>query len=273
MEPSTKICKGPLCNGTEKAITDFSPTIRICKACNNHTAKEYYKKNDRPYRKYKNEVKSNSKCAECGCNDIRVLDFDHLGTKNINISKSFSKEQIKNELQYIQVLCVWCHRFKTRKDIELQMEKTAEQYIILDRPTTKDNAKTCTGPLCKGQLQYLNNFPISKKTYCKPCVSYRAKSKRIKNYEFLTNLKLEHKQCELCEIQVTKETATCFDFDHLRNKTCSISNYVRMNHDTSDKMLAESEKCRLLCCKCHRIHTSSQLNYKYNENNLNDTVE
>lgn len=275
MEPSTKICKGTLCNGgTEKPITEFSPTLRICKSCNNHNTKEYYKKHDRPYRKYKNEIKANSKCAECGCNDIRVLDFDHLGTKTVNICKSFSKEEIKNELQYTQILCVWCHRLKTRKDIEIQMEKTAEQYNITDRPVRKEDGMTCAGPLCKGQLQYLKNFPISKKkTYCKPCISYRVKMKRIKNYEFVINLKLELGKCEMCELQVTKENATCFDFDHLRDKISTISNIARMNSDKTKEILEESKKCRLLCCKCHRIHTSSQLNYKYNENILDDTVE
>jgi hypothetical protein len=274
MEVSIKICKGPLCNGgTEKPITEFSPTLRICKACNTHNTKEYYKLNDRPYRKYKNEIKANSKCADCGCDDIRVLDFDHLGTKTINICKSFSKEEIKNELQYTQVLCIWCHRLKTRKDIELQMEKTAEQYSITDRPISKEEGKSCIGPLCNGQLQYLNKFPISKKTYCKPCISYKARRIREKNYEFLTNLKLDHKQCELCNIQVTEENVTCFDFDHLRDKSINISNLVRKNFNTIAKILEESEKCRLLCCKCHRIHTSSQLNYKYNQNILDNTVE
>ena len=158
MDSVTKICKGPLCNGIEKSITDFSPSLRICKSCNNYKTKEYYKENDRPYRKYKNEIKANSKCVECGCDDIRVLDFDHLGTKNINICKSFSKEHIKNELQYTQVLCVWCHRLKTRKDIEIQMKKKDEQYIISERPTKKEESKTCAGLLCEGQLQYLINF-------------------------------------------------------------------------------------------------------------------
>ncbi len=97
--------------------------------------------------------------------------------------------------------------------------------------------------------------------------------KRIKNYEFVINLKLELGKCEMCELQVTKENATCFDFDHLRDKISTISNIARMNSDKTKEILEESKKCRLLCCKCHRIHTSSQLNYKYNENILDDTVE
>lgn len=270
---TTKICKGPLCNGIEKPTTDFSPSMRMCKPCNNHSTKEYYKKNDRPYRKYKNELKANSKCAECGCNDIRVLDFDHLGTKNVNICKSFSKQEIKNELQYTQVLCVWCHRLKTRKDLDIIVEKNKEQYVISDRPTSKEEGKTCAGQLCKGQLQYLSNFPNSKKkTYCKPCISYRARMKRKHNYEFVTNLKLEHRNCELCDIQVTKENATCFDFDHLRDKSINISKLVLMNSNKTKEILEESKKCRLLCCKCHRIHTASQLNYKYNENNISQST-
>lgn len=275
MATLTKICKGSLCNGgTEKPLTEFSPKMRICKPCNNHSTKEYYKTHDRPYRKFKNEVKSNSKCAECGCDDIRVLDFDHMGTKNINICKSFSKEKIQNELQYTQVLCVWCHRLKTRKDIETQMEKFAEKYTIKDRPTTEKEGKPCAGILCKGQLQYHSNFyNAKKKSYCKICQSYKARCNRIKNYEFVTELKLELKECELCKIQVTKETVHCFDFDHLDNKYRSIADYVRLNHDVTDRILEESKKCRLLCCKCHRIHTASQLNYKYDENNNQSVLE
>lgn len=154
------------------------------------------------------------------------------------------------------------------------MRKKDEEYIINDRPINETNGQKCNGPLCKGQLQYRSNFYNTKKrTHCKICFSYKARCIREKNYEYLTSLKLEHKQCEICTIEVTNDNAFCFDFDHLRDKICSISNYVRMNSDTSDKMLEESKKCRLLCCKCHRIHTSSQLSYKYNENNIVTTVE
>lgn len=275
MASPTKSCRGPLCgDGTEKPITEFSPKTRICKPCNNYSTKEYYKLHDRPYRKFKNEIKANSKCAECGCDDIRVLDFDHMGTKNFNICKSFSKEKIKNELQHTQVLCIWCHRLKTRKDIKIQMDKLAEKYTITDRPTTKEEGKTCKGLLCNGQLQYHSEFyNMKKKTYCKICYSYASRCARIKNYEFVIDLKLELKECEICKVEVTNETAHCFDFDHLYDKICNISNLVIKNTDATDKILEESKKCRLLCCKCHRIHTASQLNYKYDENNQQPILE
>ena len=87
------MCKGPLCKGIDKPTTEFSPKSKICKVCNCHKIKEYYKKNNRAYRLKKNELKSEAKCVQCGCNDMRLLDFDHLGEKNFTIAKSFSSEK------------------------------------------------------------------------------------------------------------------------------------------------------------------------------------
>ena len=268
MEPLLKLCRGPLCNGIEKPITDFSPKSSQCKKCVCHKTKEYYKKHDRPYRVYKNEIKANSKCVECGNSDMRVLDFDHnKGEKNINICKSFSKSAIENELQYTQILCAWCHRLKSRKEMDEKMDILTQSYTITDRPTNTDIGRKCVGPLCKGELQYATLFPKTKKSYCNTCVSYRARTKRVKNYEFLKQQKLEAKECQNCKKVVTEDTLCCFDYDHINpeEKTIQVSMYVRMNHDTSQKMLEEIKKCRLLCCNCHRIHTTSQLNYKMAE--------
>jgi hypothetical protein len=91
-QPALKLCKGPLCNGIEKPLTDFSPRQSQCKKCVCHKTKEYYKLHDRHYRVFKNE-----------------------GEKNINIFKSFSKAAIEKELALTQVLCAWCHRLKRVK--------------------------------------------------------------------------------------------------------------------------------------------------------------
>lgn len=60
--------------------------------------------------------KKTLKCAECGNNDFRVLDFDHIdrSTKEFNVADGiqggFSIEKLMNEVSKCQVLCANCHR-------------------------------------------------------------------------------------------------------------------------------------------------------------------
>lgn len=258
-----KVCKGPLCNSTRVLVTNFSPKASICKQCTCHRTKEYYAKNDRPYRKYKNALKQGATCVTCGCADIRLLEFDHLGDKTITISHSFSKSAIKKESASTQFLCVWCHRLKSRKQLDLIKERTDLQYTIVDRPP---EGKSCKGTLCQGKLRNLSDFYSTKHGVCKTCQSYGDRQQRDSNYTFLQNLKVDIGKCELCEIGVTDDTTCCFDFDHLRDKTCMLSTFVRKNSDTRASILEESTKCRLLCCKCHRIVTASDFNYSYTTN-------
>lgn len=258
----TKMCKGPLCNGTQKILTDFSGKYSICKKCSCHKIKEHYKKNGRAYRNCKNEIKTNSKCVQCGCDDIRLLEFDHTGNKNMNISKSFSKNKIQEEVKLTQILCLWCHRLKTRADLDKQM--TEKDFSINERPTTETDGLKCVGDLCQGQLQFKTMFyDMKKKSYCKVCYAYKARLQRQQNYEFLINMKLEQKECALCKKEVTRDTATCFDFDHLRDKETTLSILVRKSGNTQKQMTEEAKKCRLLCCCCHRIVTAEQLNFNF----------
>lgn len=62
--------------------------------------------------------KMGGKCVECGC--TKELEFDHIdpSTKSFNITAGYSKpkELLLEELSKCQLLCVSCHREKTRKD-------------------------------------------------------------------------------------------------------------------------------------------------------------
>jgi len=257
-----KACNGPLCNGNNKVISEFSNKSSICKKCSCHKIKEHYKKNGRAYRNCKNELKSNSKCVQCGCDDIRLLEFDHTAQKNINIAKCFSKQKIIEEAKLTQMLCIWCHRLKTRADVDNQME--IKEFTISERPTNEIDGRYCIGELCQGKLQYKTLFYASQhKSFCKICLSYQSRLQRQKNYEFLVNMKLEQKECALCKKEVTKETATCFDYDHIRDKSTTLAVLVRKNHNIQQQMIEEAEKCRLLCCKCHKLFTIEQMNYNY----------
>ena len=63
---------------------------------------------------------SEHSCVDCGQNDIRVLEFDHVrGNKSASINdllkKAASWETIKAEIAKCEVRCVNCHRVKTHE--------------------------------------------------------------------------------------------------------------------------------------------------------------
>ena len=61
------------------------------------------------------EYKKNCKCAECGINDHRVLEFHHLDKKEKEFAISWahdnkSIDKIEKEIKKCIVLCANCHR-------------------------------------------------------------------------------------------------------------------------------------------------------------------
>ena len=63
-------------------------------------------------------IKSECSCIDCGCSDIRVLEFDHVrGKKHNSVSRllatAASWEKISIEIAKCEVRCANCHRLKT----------------------------------------------------------------------------------------------------------------------------------------------------------------
>lgn len=62
----------------------------------------------------------NHPCADCGETDPLVLDFDHVGKKQSNVSallhNNRSLSYIKEEIAQCEVRCANCHRRKTARD-------------------------------------------------------------------------------------------------------------------------------------------------------------
>jgi hypothetical protein len=116
--------------GTRKPVNDFvSAGIikgveyyrRLCVQC---YSKSKVPRRERLREDYK-ELKRNLRCCECGNEDPRVLDFDHLdpSQKEFDISNAYYKvswERLKAEIDKCQVLCANCHRIKTWEDREKQ---------------------------------------------------------------------------------------------------------------------------------------------------------
>lgn len=127
--------------------------------------------------------------------------------------------------------------------------------------------KTCTG--CKLQLP-VSEFNARRASsdglspLCKTCKNIRYKvrysSKRDsriaqvrartkKNLAALGRIKIQS-GCQVCGLK--DERSWLFDFDHLRDKRSLVS---RMISHRLDKIVAESEKCQVLCSNCHRETT------------------
>ena len=132
-----QMCKG--C-GEERDIEEFTWKNRArqirqsrCRFCTMKKSADHYKNNKSTYvlkAKDRNDriFKENRclldtylqahPCVDCGCSDIRVLDFDHIrGIKTDNISSMLKRKcawsTIEAEIAKCEVRCGNCHRIKT----------------------------------------------------------------------------------------------------------------------------------------------------------------
>jgi len=60
----------------------------------------------------------NKFCVDCGCKDIRILEFDHVrGKKLFNVGEfvrlNLTHESLLNEISKCEIRCVVCHRIKS----------------------------------------------------------------------------------------------------------------------------------------------------------------
>ena len=98
---------------------------RICKSCHDEYGKLYWKnhkdhlqdlqkKRRGRTREFLNEYLKSHPCVDCGCNDIRVLQFDHVnGGKIDSVSvmsqRRLSTAELVEEIKKCEVRCANCH--------------------------------------------------------------------------------------------------------------------------------------------------------------------
>jgi hypothetical protein len=132
-----KICPG--CRQERDAERDFNWKYKDrgirntrCKFCQSHISKQHYKNNKQSYldRARTREVRviednqnrlveylASHPCVDCGCTDVRVLEFDHVrGKKSGDISRmvgeGFSWSTIEAEIAKCEIRCANCHRIR-----------------------------------------------------------------------------------------------------------------------------------------------------------------
>ena len=72
-------------------------------------------------RRFVRRFLSRSRCVDCGENDPRLLDFDHVRGKkrrkiSLMVSKGYSLDAIAHEIAKCEVRCVRCHRMRHLRD-------------------------------------------------------------------------------------------------------------------------------------------------------------
>jgi len=80
---------------------------------------------------------------------------------------------------------------------------------------------------------------------------------RIQNREYVNKVKMDFGKCDICKLMVTESTTHLFDFDHLDQST-KCTEVSAIMHFNINKLKEEIAKCRLLCCKCHRLYSIQQ---------------
>jgi len=129
-----KLCPG--CNQYKNRVGDFPSRGRnkngaqlyrwVCKQCYKPIRKKKPSTKENPKRRVENRRKfiinylNNHPCVDCGVTDIRVLEFDHIGTeKNKNVTdlvlRGKAIERIEKEISLCEVVCANCHRIRTMK--------------------------------------------------------------------------------------------------------------------------------------------------------------
>ena len=220
----TQLCKN--CSRF-KPIDDFKPKVNRrekltawCKSCRESNLKS--NKNPDTKRGSCNafwlEWKKEQTCVDCGCNDWRVMEADHVGKKTDQVSDDNywashgGVDAMKKELKQCEPRCRCCHRIITKKRYDLKRE-------------------------LEGRKQQ---------------PSYKRRQDQI------NQVKLKMGACVVCDRKVTKETCIAFDFDHKDESTwvIHISTSVKKTEAVFQRTMREEiPKCTVKCANCHHIKT------------------
>jgi hypothetical protein len=175
---------------------------------------------------------SGAVCLDCGVRDLAVLEFDHRKPQDKRndvsslIGTAFSWASISREIAKCDVVCPNCHRKRTARHFGWRRLLGLEDLELPPLPK-------------RGTPTYERIKSIR---------SRRARRHRNRLH-VLTYLR-EH-PCATCG-----ESDPCvLEFDHLADKSRDVM--VIAMHGGTAVLLAEIEKCRVLCANCHRRHTAA----------------
>lgn len=171
-------------------------------------------------------------CVDCGCSDLRVLEFDHVDKKRklYHVFNAPSFEARRREALKCTLRCRRCHRIKSFR---------------VKHPSPLPHLSP--GGVIRGAA----SSPSSKKYLHLKRKEKQAFVNRVKKSVF-------GETCELCGWNA-QGNFCALDFDHLHafDKRQSISKMINSCF-SNNNITREIEKCQLLCANCHHISTLEQ---------------
>ena len=224
-------------NKKSSASDGFNSWCKVCRRTHYHKMKntdEYiqtYKrakasKQERALKFY-SQIVSDGECMDCGEEDSRVLEFDHVrGVKKAGVAQlvysGYSNKSLQSEIDKCDLVCLNCHLLRTT-------DRMVVKGVFLDRVLGKmkdlvefgiDNYLESTSRTVKTAVIKLTKFS----SYCMDCAEDRPR---------------------------------ILEFDHVfGNKLGEVS--WDLECDTSVSvldLLQEIDKCEVVCRNCHKKRT------------------
>jgi hypothetical protein len=266
-----------------------------CKSCVRLVSRNHYYANKESYllrNKAKLKVAQDfvlaflyrNPCVSCAEQDIRCLEFDHQQNKDYKIAEmihaGYSVRALKNEIDKCEVACANCHRRRTTTALEwsryiLPAEPNLGPvwiadftYIPLNTPTQEElEAAIYSCALCdlRAPCRDCRDRASKRRYYLRnrsrllASISERNQRSKATN---ITNL-AEYFHTHHC-VDCQENDFLCLEFDHLRDKTADVGHLLANGSSSWQKILAEINKCEVICANCHRRRTGATSNsYKH----------
>ena len=173
----------------------------------------------------------NAKCMDCGIRDFAVLELDHRDPRHKRddvsnlVRQSHCWTTIAKEIAKCDVVCANCHRKRTARSFDWRKLFGLEELVLPVLPKR--------GTVGYERIKNARNVL----------------RRRHRSRSHLMAYLLKH-PCALCG----EADPVVLDFDHLRDKVWEVTNLAR--YGGWSRLLAEIEKCRVLCANCHRRQTA-----------------
>jgi hypothetical protein len=189
------------------------------------------------------QKRAHGACKVCQHNVGRHLATVRSSTNMPNYKplKTYSRKELKHELDNYTILCTWCFR----------IYMAFRHKGIKKRPF--DSTLPCCGRLCNVSKTHHPTYQL-----CSKCFDHHSQLKQ-QLHEKVNAYKRAFLECPTCHTKIEPGNEMCFDLDHIDpyQKEHNVSHLVRRLASTQ-LIEKEMHKCRLVCCHCHIDHTDKQ---------------